>query len=155
MDIKQGNTIKFISVFKNTSTTEATSWDDVENVIIYAYTCLQHIIKFSLVPIPGYNQLKRVDSTHLLGAITPQQSKLMLGELIMELCIKGNEVIIVDGGSSGITPSITVDGGNSSTISSDELDGDLYPDYDMEEVGINGTEVGITIVPSIIKAEVQ
>ena len=84
MDIKQGNTIKFISVFKNTSTTEAASWDDVENVVIYAYTCSSYIIKFSLLPIPGYNQLKRVDSTHLLGSITPQQSKLMLGELVME-----------------------------------------------------------------------
>ena len=88
MDIRQGNTIKFVSVFKDSVSTDAYSWDDVDNVIIYAYTCLSYIVKFSLRELNGYNQLKRIDSKHLLGAITPQQSKLMCGELIMEICIK-------------------------------------------------------------------
>jgi len=154
MDIRQGSTIKFISVFKDTPNADASSWDDVENVIIYAYTCLSYIVKFSLLPMSGYNQLKRIDSTHLVGSITPQQSKLMCGELMLELCIKGNEVVVLDGGLSNSAQLDFVDGGNSSITPTVELDGNLYPDFDMEEVGINGVETGITIVKSTIKAEV-
>ena len=154
MDIRQGNTIQFISVFKDTSTVDANNWDEVDNVILYAYTCLSYIVKFSLVPMSGYNQLRRIDSTHLLGAITPQQSKLMLGELIMELCIKDKGTVLVDGGDSYITPSLAYDGGNSIIAPSSVLDGGYALDLNIEEVGINGTEVGITITESIIKAEV-
>jgi len=154
MDIKQGNTIQFISVFKDTSTVDANNWDEVDNVILYAYTCLSYIVKFSLVPMSGYNQLRRIDSTHLLGAITPQQSKLMLGELMMELCIKDKGTVLADGGDSYITPSLAYDGGDSTIVPSSVLDGGYALDLNIEEVGINGTEVGITITESIIKAEV-
>ena len=154
MDIKQGNTIQFISVFKASSTVDATSWDDVDNVIIYAYTCDSYIVKFSLLPISGYNKLIRIDSTHLLGAITPQQSKLMLGELMMELCIKDKGSVLLDGGTSVVTELEIVDGGDSSTTPALILDGGNSANYNVEEIGINGIEVGITITESIIKAEV-
>ena len=154
MDIKQGSTIKFISVFKDTSTVDANSWDDVDNVIIYAYTCPLHIAKFSLMPMSGYNQLIKIDSNHLLGAITPRQSKLMIGELIMELCIKDKGTVFIDGGDSYMTPSLICDGGDSTIIPSSILDGGYTLDLNIEEVGINGTEVGITITESIIKNEV-
>jgi len=154
MDIRQGNTIQFISVFKDSSTTSARSWDDVDNLIIYAYTDLSYIVKFSYIPMSGYNKLTRINSTHMLGAITAAQSKFMCGELILELCIKDKGTYILDGGDSIIIPTDYIDGGLSDSTISAAIDGGISELSETEEVGINGTEVGITIIPSIIKAEV-
>ena len=154
MDIRQGSTIKFTVTFKNTSTTTATSWDDVDNILVYAYTCLDYVVKFSYVPIPGYNLLRRIDSTHLAGAILPEQSKLMSGELILELCIKDNGLVLLDGGGiTGISVD-TIDCGDEESIPTTAIDGGGVENYNIEEVGINGTEVGITITESTIKAEI-
>ena len=154
MDIKQGNTIQFISVFKNEQTTGLTSWDDVDNVIIYAYTCLNYIVKFSLLPMSGYNQLVRIDSTHLLGSITAAQSKLMKGELIIEICVKDAGSVSVDGGDSSSVHTLYLDGGDSTITPISITDGGGSMNLANEEVGINGNECGITIVESLIKAEV-
>ena len=154
MDIRQGNTIKFISVFKTSSESNSTSWNDIDNVIIYAYTCKNYIVKFSLLPMPGYNQLTKIDSTHLLGAITPQQSKLMIGELMMEMCIIDNAVSVLDGGDSSVLYNNVIDGGTSNSMIYEIIDGGSSETYDPGEVGINAVEVGITIVESAIKNEV-
>lgn len=154
MDIRQGSTIKFTVTFNNTSTTTATSWDDVDNVLIYAYTSLDYVVKFSYVSIPGYNLLRRIDSTHLTGAILPDQSKLMLGELILELCIKDNGMVLLDGGTVSEIAIDVIDCGDETAVPTTSIDGGIVEDYNIEEIGINGTEVGITVTESTIKAEV-
>jgi hypothetical protein len=153
MDIRQGNTIRFLSIFKDTSTTDARNWDEVDNVIIYAYTCQSYIVKFSLIPMSGYNPLRRIDSTHLLAAITPQQSRLMLGELMIELFIKDKGEFVIEGGYSQSTIEGYIDGGTSSPIPISILEGGTSEPYEIEEVGINVFEAGINITESIIKAE--
>lgn len=123
MDIRQGNTIRFVITFKPSEQITATSWDDIDNIIAYVYvpgcTADSQIVKFSKTTKVGYNTLYKLDSTHLLGAITSQQSKLMLGELNIEVYVK------------------------------DTLLSDIP-----EEIGINGNEIGICIIESLIKSEV-
>ena len=70
-----------------------------------------YIVKLSKNVIAGYNTLYRLDSLNLLGSIEGNQTKFMLGELMLELCIKDKSALSVDGGTSSTTQEDLIDGG--------------------------------------------
>ena len=84
----QGEDIYFSLNFTNSSNNNITSFDDLENVIVYAYTGEDDIVKFSKVPKDGYEPLSSVSPTNLKGVIRSEFTKLMTGQIMLDImCI--------------------------------------------------------------------
>ena len=84
----QGEDIYFSLNFSNSSNLNITSFDDLENVIVYAYTGEDDIVKFSKVPKDGYEPLSSVSPTNLKGVIRSEFTKLMTGQIMLDImCI--------------------------------------------------------------------
>ena len=90
----QGEDIYFSLNFTNSSNNNITSFDDLENVIVYAYTGEDDIVKFSKVLKDGYEPLTSASATNLKGVIRSEFTKLMTGQIMLDImCI----VTSVDG----------------------------------------------------------
>lgn len=84
----QGEDIYFSLNFSNSSNLNITSFDDLENVIVYAYTGEDDIVKFSKELKEGYEPLTSADSTNLKGVIRSEFTKLMAGQIMLDImCI--------------------------------------------------------------------
>ena len=84
----QGEDIYFSLNFSNSSNVNITSFDDLENVIVYAYTGEDDIVKFSKELKEGYEPLTLTDSTTLKGAIRSEFTKKMSGQIMLDImCI--------------------------------------------------------------------
>ena len=84
----QGEDIYFSLNFSNSSNVNITSFDDLENVIVYAYTGENDIVKFSKEIKEGYEPLALTDSTTLKGAIRSEFTKKMSGQIMLDImCI--------------------------------------------------------------------
>jgi len=99
MDKYQGSDISFkINLRPVGEAPEITSFDDLENVIIYAYTTQSKVIKFSLITKDGYSSIIKLSPTFLKATITSSQSALLCGSLIIEImCIKSSTDLSGDG----------------------------------------------------------
>ena len=84
----QGEDIYFSLNFTNSSNNNITSFEDLENVIVYAYTGEDDIVKFSKEIKEGYEPLTLTDSTTLKGAIRSEFTKKMSGQIMLDImCI--------------------------------------------------------------------
>ena len=84
----QGEDIYFSLNFTNSSNNNITSFDDLENVIVYAYTGEDDIVKFSKVLKDGYEPLTSASATNLKGVIRSEFTKLMTGQIMLDImCI--------------------------------------------------------------------
>ena len=84
----QGEDIYFSLNFSNSSNVSITSFDDLENVIVYAYTGEDDIVKFSKVLKDGYEPLSSVSPTNLKGVIRSEFTKKMTGQIMLDImCI--------------------------------------------------------------------
>lgn len=84
----QGEDIYFSLNFSNSSNLNITSFDDLENVIVYAYTGEDDIVKFSKVLKDGYEPLTSASATNLKGVIRSEFTKLMTGQIMLDImCI--------------------------------------------------------------------
>lgn len=84
----QGEDIYFSLNFSNSSNVNITSFDDLENVIVYAYTGENDIVKFSKELKEGYEPLTSASSTNLKGVIRSEFTKLMTGQIMLDImCI--------------------------------------------------------------------
>ena len=84
----QGEDIYFSLNFTNSSNNNITSFEDLENVIVYAYTGEDDIVKFSKEIKEGYEPLTLTDSTTLNGAIRSEFTKKMSGQIMLDImCI--------------------------------------------------------------------
>lgn len=84
----QGEDIYFSLNFSNSSNLNITSFDDLENVIVYAYTGENDIVKFSKELKEGYEPLTSASSTNLKGVIRSEFTKLMTGQIMLDImCI--------------------------------------------------------------------
>lgn len=84
----QGEDIYFSLNFSNSSNVNITSFDDLENVIVYAYTGENDIVKFSKELKEGYEPLTSASSTNLKGVIRSESTKLMTGQIMLDImCI--------------------------------------------------------------------
>ena len=84
----QGEDIYFSLNFSNSSNVSITSFDDLENVIVYAYTGEDDIVKFSKELKEGYEPLTSASSTNLKGVIRSEFTKLMTGQIMLDImCI--------------------------------------------------------------------
>lgn len=84
----QGEDIYFSLNFSNSSNLNITSFDDLENVIVYAYTGEEDIVKFSKELKDGYEPLTSASSTNLKGVIRSESTKLMTGQIMLDImCI--------------------------------------------------------------------
>ena len=84
----QGEDIYFSLNFTNSSNNNITSFEDLENVIVYAYTGEDDIVKFSKELKEGYEPLTLTDSTTLKGAIRSEFTKKMSGQIMLDImCI--------------------------------------------------------------------
>jgi len=89
----QGEDIYFTLNFTTSAGSDITSFNDLANVIVYAYTKEDNIVKFSRETKVGYSTLTPVgtDGMVLKGVITSANTKLMLGQMILDImCIKTN-----------------------------------------------------------------
>ena len=88
----QGEDIYFSLNFSNSSNVNITSFDDLENVIVYAYTGEDDIVKFSIVEKGGYEPLTSVSQTNIKGVIRSEFTKLMSGQIMLDImCIVASE----------------------------------------------------------------
>jgi len=84
----QGEDIYFSLNFSNSSNVNISSFDDLENVIVYAYTGENDIVKFSRDLKEGYEPLTSFSSTNLKGVIRSEFTKLMTGQIMLDImCI--------------------------------------------------------------------
>lgn len=84
----QGEDIYFSLNFSNSSNVNITSFDDLENVIVYAYTGENDIVKFSKEAKEGYEVLASSSPTNLKGVIRSEFTKLMTGQIMLDImCI--------------------------------------------------------------------
>ena len=84
----QGEDIYFSLNFSNSSNLNITNIDDLENVIVYAYTGEDDIVKFSKVLKDGYEPLTSASATNLKGVIRSEFTKLMTGQIMLDImCI--------------------------------------------------------------------
>ena len=84
----QGEDIYFSLNFTNSSNNNITSFEDLENVIVYAYTGEDDIVKFSKELKEGYEPLTSASSTNLKGVIRSEFTKLMTGQIMLDImCI--------------------------------------------------------------------
>ena len=84
----QGEDIYFSLNFSNSSNLNITSFDDLENVIVYAYTGEEDIVKFSKELKDGYEPLTSASPTNLKGVIRSEFTKLMTGQIMLDImCI--------------------------------------------------------------------
>lgn len=88
----QGEDIYFSLNFSNSSNVSITSFDDLENVIVYAYTGEEDIVKFSKELKAGYEPLTSASPTNLKGVIRSEFTKLMTGQIMLDImCIVASE----------------------------------------------------------------
>ena len=88
----QGEDIYFSLNFSNSSNLNITSFDDLENVIVYAYTGEEDIVKFSKELKDGYEPLTSASPTNLKGVIRSEFTKLMSGQIMLDImCIVASE----------------------------------------------------------------
>lgn len=90
----QGEDILFSLKMNNTTNPTITNFDNVSNVIVYAYTKEDYVQKFSMVELDGYTTLESISSTELSGIINSEYTKNMLGQLVLEVMIE----VPIDGG---------------------------------------------------------
>ena len=84
----QGEDIYFSLNFSNSSNLNITSFDDLENVIVYAYTGEEDIVKFSKELKDGYEPLTSASPTNIKGVIRSEFTKLMSGQIMLDImCI--------------------------------------------------------------------
>ena len=84
----QGEDIYFSLNFTNSSNNNITSFEDLENVIVYAYTGEDDIVKFSKELKEGYEPLTLSSPTNLKGVVRSEFTKLMTGQIMLDImCI--------------------------------------------------------------------
>jgi hypothetical protein len=87
----QGEDIYFSLKFTTSTDSDITSFNDLDNVIVYAYTNEDEIVKYSREPIAGYNSLVEVgiDGMKLQAVIPSDSTKTMLGQIMLDImCVK-------------------------------------------------------------------
>jgi hypothetical protein len=88
----QGEDIHFSLNFNTSTNSDITSFNDFQNVIIYAYTQDTSIAKFSVLSKDGYSPLVDPDGglgMILKGSIKSSYTKDMSGQVILDvMCIR-------------------------------------------------------------------
>jgi hypothetical protein len=77
----QGEDIYFSISFDNSLNTSVNNFNDVFNVVVYAYTNEENIVKFSRIQKTGYYPLSEVSDTILSGVIESKSTLDMVGQL--------------------------------------------------------------------------
>lgn len=80
----QGSTIRFLIKFKDNDSLTLNSFDSVTDYVVLVYTQPHNPVRFSKIPKNGFTTLHRIDSRTMLGVITGNQSKTMLGDLMLQ-----------------------------------------------------------------------
>jgi len=91
----QGDDIYFALNFDSTTNPDITSFNDLENVIVYIYTNESNIVKYSLVSKTGYEPLinKGGLGMKLEGMMKSAYTKNMLGQIMIDImCVKTSTV---------------------------------------------------------------
>lgn len=91
----QGEDIYFSLNFSDSTNPDITSFADLYNVIVYAYTKSDYIVKYSILQtgdyLTGYEPLTdtSINGTQLQGIIKSEQTSLMSGQVMLDvMCIK-------------------------------------------------------------------
>jgi hypothetical protein len=91
----QGEDIYFSLNFSDSTNPDITSFDDLYNVVVYAYTKSDYIVKYSVLQtgdyLTGYEPLidTRIDGTQLQGIIKSEHTALMSGQVMLDImCIR-------------------------------------------------------------------
>jgi len=89
----QGEDIYFSLNFSQSTNTDISSFDDLYNVLVYAYTSEENVAKFSRIPKDGYEPLIDPEDQGLIlrGVISSEYTKEMHGQIILDvMCIKSS-----------------------------------------------------------------
>jgi len=87
----QGEDISFSLNFNTSTNSDISSFNDLYNVLVYAYTNEDNVAKFSRVIKDGYELLVDPDGHGLIlkGVISSEYTKEMNGQIILDvMCIK-------------------------------------------------------------------
>lgn len=94
----QGEDIFFSLKFNSDESGALSDFSGADNVIVYAYTAQNYIVKFAMVPAIGYSDLiLSVDNMTLTGVIDSEYTKSMLGQIVLEIMIEVPNQDVVDG----------------------------------------------------------
>jgi len=89
----QGEDIYFSLNFSTSTIPDITSFNDLENMIVYAYTQSDIVTKFSRIAKEGYGPLLDTNGNGLTlkGVISSDNTKDMLGQIVLDImCIKSS-----------------------------------------------------------------
>ena len=87
----QGEDIYFSLNFNPVDGSGLSSFNDLDNLIVYTYTNSENIVKFSRIEKEGYNPLIDIngDGMILNGVISSENTKTMTGQIMLDImCIR-------------------------------------------------------------------
>lgn len=83
----QGEDIEFALNLTHIDVNDMQSWTDAQRIVAYFYTHTNHIAKFSSLNESGYGNLVASSSTQLTGVIRSADTRVMSGELFVDIYI--------------------------------------------------------------------